>query len=882
MVCCQRSRSPYNSNSIYHCQVYRGVDVLKLFARLKEISAKLPGVTKPEGEDPPTGTPDPRLIELPPIAPINRPGLKKWDRSSASTTPSNLGSPHPPKPTASTLKSAENVTPDLDPEPNLDSVNPSTTTSAKSTKHKAKTPISGAVGTTIAAVGATMGWIGAVAARPFHSSQPLHKKSGFWAVSGLALTTLLLGGAWLFVDSSVSQYQAEDALNYVRPGTISIKGVDGTMLLQTGNATRETLKSWQMPTRLKQAFVAIEDSRFYQHDGVDYKGVARAMVSNLTSKSLVEGASSINQQLARMVYLNQERSFWRKLREFRIAQRLGQELTKDQILERYLNLVYLGEGTYGVADSAWVYFSKTVDQLTLAEMATLAAMPPAPNKYSPFVNPQFAKQRRNFVLDRMVDDKFITVAEATVAKSEPLRPKRSGIKRELQQARYFTKYIEQELPQRISAQAIKEGGLTIETTLNPEWQTKAEAVVNATVKNNRRSFGQAAMVSIDPRTGGIRAMVGGTDFSTYQFNRVTQAKRQPGSTFKPIVYATAIAGGLSPNRSYLDAPFDVDGYKPKNASKKFKGQISMRDALVNSVNIVAIKVLIDTGWKPVIDVAHKMGIESRLEPYYSLALGGLEVNLLEITSAYTTFAHEGVHNPAHGITRVIDRKGEVLYQHQPQPVRVLEPDTTAIMTWMMRGVVNEGTATSAQIGRPVAGKTGTTDKERDLWFIGFVPQLVTGVWLGNDNNNPTGNASSTAAYAWSRFMTTAVKTIPSQDFLPRPGNVNRRKPELQLDPIHPRYQRTLPLPKDGEKTDQERSAERRGDPHEDRPRRSRRRRQAGSEDTPRRSQREDASNNGSETTTPRRSRREEASNNGSETTPRRSRRNRQSHSASEE
>ena len=840
--------------------------MLKLFARLKEISAKLPGVNKAEGEDPSTGTPDPKLIKLPPIAPVQRPGLKKWDRSAASTTPTRLVLPKPSKPTVTTVTAKENVT-DTDSDPVAPStpITPTSSKSTKSAKTKAKTQISGAVGTTISAVGATIERIGSVAARPFNRPKSLHKKRGFWVVSGLAVTALSLGGAWLFVDRSVSQYQAEDALNYVRPGTISIAGVDGTMLLQTGNATHETLKSWQMPTRLKQAFVAVEDSRFYQHDGVDYKGVARAMVSNLTSKSLVEGASSINQQLARMVYLNQERSFWRKLREFRIAQRLGQELTKDQILERYLNLVYLGAGTYGVADSAWVYFSKTVDQLTLAEMATLAAMPPAPNKYSPFVNPKFARQRRNFVLNRMVDDKFITVAEAVAAKAEPLRTKRGGIRRELQQARYFTKYIEQELPRRISAKAIKEGGLTIETTLNPELQTKAEAVVNSTVKNNRRSFGQAAMVSIDPRTGGIRAMVGGTDFSTYQFNRVTQAKRQPGSTFKPIVYATAIAGGLNPNRSYLDAPFDVDGYKPKNSSKKFRGQISMRDALVNSVNIVAIKVLIDTGWKPVIDVAHKMGIESRLEPYYSLALGGLEVNLLEITSAYTTFAHQGVHNPVHGITRVIDRKGEVLYQHKPQPTTVFTPDTTAIMTWMMRGVVNEGTATSAQIGRPVAGKTGTTDKARDLWFIGFVPQLVTGVWLGNDNNYPTGNASSTAAYAWSRFMTTAVKTLPVQDFRPRPGNVNRRKPELQLDPIRPRYQRTLPLPKDGEKTDEERSVERRGDRNnEDRTRRSRRRRQETTEDTPRRS------------------RREEASNSGAEDTPRRSRRNRQNRSATSE
>jgi penicillin-binding protein 1A len=472
-------------------------------------------------------------------------------------------------------------------------------------------------------------------------------------------------------------------------------------------------------------------------------------------------------------------------------------------------------------------------------------MPPAPNKYSPFVNPEFAKGRRNFVLDRMVAARYITPAEAATAKAEPLKPKRSRIKREEQEARYFTKYIEQELPRRISAKAIADGGLTVETTLNPQWQAKAEEVINSTVRNNRRSFGQAAMVSVDPRTGGIRAMVGGTDFETYQFNRVTQAKRQPGSTFKPIVYATAIAGGISPNKTYLDAPFMVDGYKPKNAGKKFKGSISMRDALVNSVNIIAIKILIDTGWQPVLDNAKKMGIESKLEPYYSLALGGLEVNLLEITSAYTTFANQGVHNPVHGITRVTNQKGEILYQNKIAPERVFEPDTNAIMTWMMRGVVNEGTATSAQIGRPVAGKTGTTDKERDLWFIGFVPQLVTGVWLGNDNNRPTGNASSTAAYAWSGFMKTAVKSFPVQDFLPRPDNVDKRKPELKLDPIRPRSMRNLPMPKDGERTDDDNNnsrTDRQGiSTNEDRPRR-RRRDSSSEETTSRRSSRQETSN----------------------------------------
>ncbi len=854
--------------------------MLKLFARLKEISAKLPraiaGKPRPRRQ-PVTGMTD--------FDPANAP-----DRDPASTEiannlyPSNVSAD---RLAVSDVSGGARASNSGDLAAGSSAIAPASAKSDKSPTKPKRPPIVKAIGRTILAVGATAGKVGTIAVKPFQGPNPLHKKRRFWVGSGLSLGLLTLGGAWLYVDRSVSDYAPNDALTYVRPGTVTIEGLDGSILLQTGNATRETLKIWQMPDKLKKAFVAIEDRRFYEHDGVDYKGVTRALVQNITSKNLVEGASSINQQLARMVYLNQERSFWRKLREIRLAQKLTQGLTKEQVLERYLNLVYLGEGTYGVADSAWVYFSKTVDQLTLGEMATLAAMPPAPNKYSPFVNPNFAKQRRNLVLDRMLEAKFITAAEASAAKAEPLKPKRSPIKREEQHARYFTKYIEQELPQLIPAKelnkALKAGGLIVRTTLNPAWQTKAEEIVNSTVRNNRGSFGQAAMVSIDPRTGGIRSMVGGTDFEKHQFNRVTQAKRQPGSTFKPIVYATAIAGGISPNKSYLDAPFEIglnEGgrYKPKNASKKFKGYISMRDALVNSVNIVAIKVLIDTGYEPVIDRAKRMGIESNLEPFYSLALGGLEVNLLELTGAYTTFANQGIHSPVHGITQVVNQKGEILYQHQPKPERVLESDTNAIMTWMMRGVVNEGTATSAQIGRPVAGKTGTTDKERDLWFVGFVPQLVTGVWLGNDNNQPTGNASSTAAFAWSRFMKTAVQDFPSQDFLPRPDNLGGRKPELKLDPIKPRYRRDLPMPKDGERTDD--------DNNNNSDRRRSRRSEISADETPRRSRRrrrysEEASNSNSSSSaeSPRRSRRnseEATSNSGSEETPRRRRRRRRS------
>ncbi len=742
------------------------------------------------------------------------------------------------------------------------------TTSTPPPSDALKTKLSAAAIATAAVVGS----LGKGLVKPFTGERPLQKRPLFWVALGTGLSASALAVLWLVIDQSVSKYSMRSPLHFARPGTLTVKAMDGTSLLQLGSDTSENLKLWQFPDKLKKAFIAIEDRRFYEHDGVDYKGVTRAIVTNISSRGLTEGASSITQQVARMVYLDQDKNFLRKLKEVRLAQRIEKEIGKDQILERYLNLVYLGEGTYGVADAAWVYFGKSVDQLTLPQMATLAALPPAPNKYSPFVKPKFAKARRDLVLLRMKEAGFITAAEMTAAQAAPMTLQRKEHKQKFQQARYFTKYIEQELEtgKYLKKKDLAAGGLIVETTLNPQWQTMAEDVIRSTVRSNSGSFNQGAMLSIDPRSGAIRAMVGGREFSEKnQFNRVTQARRQPGSTFKPILYTTAIAGGISPDKTYLDAPFIVDGYKPKNAGKGFKGTISMRGALTNSINIVAVKILIDTGFQPVMDLAHKMGIESELQPYYSLALGSLEVSLLELTNAYGTFATQGMHQKVHSINRIIDREGNVLYENKIKPQRILQPNTTAIITSLMRNVVNEGTGTAAQISRPVAGKTGTTDKEKDLWFMGFIPQVVTGVWLGNDNNTSTGGASSTAAYAWGRFMSQAVKDMPIQKF-PTP-DIEGQKAEIKLDRVRPNYQRTLAVPKDGENKDENNNSE-------DRPRR--RSRSESSEDRPRRR----ASADSNEESHPRRRVRTTSSDGSSAERPRRrrSRRNRTSSSGNGE
>jgi penicillin-binding protein 1A len=628
---------------------------------------------------------------------------------------------------------------------------------------------------------------------PLRLLQPLAPKRPYWLYSlrvvglGVGGGAIALGIGWWQLEKSLPD-AANDVLTYTRPQTLTIKAADGSIIKQNGPATREQLKISQIPKPLMQAFIAIEDRRFYQHQGVDYQGIVRAIFSNLQAKDVVEGGSTITQQLARMVFFDQERSLWRKLREFRMAQRIEQEVQKEKILERYLNLVYLGEGAYGVSDAAWVYFSKKVDRLTLSEMAMLAGLPAAPHEFSPFVNREAALKRRNLVLQEMQKAGFITQDETQAAIRQPLILKRSQPKRLQQQAPYFTQYIDKELPKYVSPEVLQVGGLTVETTIDPKWQQQAEAAVDNTVKEKSQDdrFEQVALVAIDPRSGQIKVMVGGKDFSKNQFNRATQAQRQPGSTFKVFVYTTAIAAGFTPYRGYLDAPLKVDGYQPKNFSESYSGWLSMRDALVNSVNVVALKVMLDVGWQPTINIARKMGIESELKPNYSLALGGSEVNLLELTSAYGTLANKGMHVKAHGIRRIIDQRGKVIYEEKFAPARAVDEETSAIMTWLLQGVVKEGTGQAAELeDRPVAGKTGTSDEARDLLFVGYIPQLVTGVWLGNDNNDPTDGASSTAAYTWNQFMVQAVKDIPPEEFPKRPEKLEGRKPQLQAQPIKP-------------------------------------------------------------------------------------------------
>jgi penicillin-binding protein 1A len=611
----------------------------------------------------------------------------------------------------------------------------------------------------------------------------LHRRPLFWVALALGSGGALAVGFWA-LDQSLPD--VTDIASFAQNGTLTIKAADGVVLQQLGPATRQKLTIKQMPDRVVKAFVAAEDRRFYQHNGVDYQSIVRAVGSNLLARDLVEGGSTITQQVARIIYLNQDLNLGRKVQEAFLAQRIERTLSKDQVMEKYLNLVYLGSGAYGVADAAWVYFSKTVDQLTLPEIATIAGLPPAPSDYSPLVNLQSARQRRDIVLERMQEEGYITETEVEQARVQPLTLKPSAPKKLYSETPYFTSYVQQQLPKLLSKEQLEAGGLTIETSLNPKWQKAAEKAVQDAVKNigPAEGFKQAALVAVDPRNGEIRAMVGGTDFTNSQFNRATQAQRQPGSSFKPILYTTAIATGISPYASYLDAPLTVDGYKPQNYGRKYSGWITLRDALTSSINLVSVRLLIEVGFDPVIKLGRNLGIQSKLLPTYSLALGASEVNLLELTNAYATLAAKGLHRESHGIRRILDRKGNVIYTTDVKAKRAVDETTVAIVTWMMQNVVNSGTGRAAQIGRPVAGKTGTSEEARDLWFIGFVPQMAAGVWLGNDDNSPTWSYSSTAAEVWHNFMTIVVKGMPPEKF-PELPKLDNRKGSLKAKPVRP-------------------------------------------------------------------------------------------------
>ena len=599
---------------------------------------------------------------------------------------------------------------------------------------------------------------------------------------------ILIGSSAVLIGSGVALAQsavlsafdatlpdARGISRFNRPGTTTLLASNGEVIQKLGPATREKIQPGQMPLLVKQAFIAAEDRRFYDHNGVDFWGIGRALVRNVRQGAVREGASTITQQLARTVFLSQDRTITRKLKEAALAYKLERQLSKEQILEQYLNYVYLGASAYGLADAAWVYFSKTPDQLNLQEAALIAGLPPAPSVYSPLVNPELALERRGIVLNRMEQAGFITASEAEQARSSPLDLKPAIPKYFNSSAPYFTSWVAQQLPQLLTPEQLEVGGLKIRTSLNLDWQRKAQQVVRKFAPYNT----EGVIVSMEPGTGLVRVMVGGKNFSSSQFNRATQGLRSPGSTFKLFPYAAAISSGVKPEDVFVDSPRCWAGYCPKNFGNKYFGNISLADALKNSLNTVAVQLQDKVGFDAIISTANKLGIgnERPLGKYYPMAIGAYEQTVLDMTAAYAAVANRGVYVKPMAIEEIRGPQGNVIWSRRidgDKGRRAIDSEVADAMNWMLQRVVTGGTGGAARLDdRPVAGKTGTSEGARDLWFIGSIPQLTTAVWFGYDNNAETHSSSSEAAWAWSRFMTQVkdnynVENFPAKPALNRP------------------------------------------------------------------------------------------------------------------
>jgi penicillin-binding protein 1A len=565
--------------------------------------------------------------------------------------------------------------------------------------------------------------------------------------------------------------------NFFPSETTYIYDIKGKLLARIhGEANRQVAPLDAISPNLKRAVLASEDSSFYEHHGINPVGIGRAAITNLTSGGVREGGSTITMQLVKNLFLSQKRAVTRKIAEAVLAIRLEQVLSKDHILEMYLNQVYWGHNNYGVQTAARTYFNKSVANLTLGESAMMAGLIPAPEEFSPFVNMKLAKQRQKEVLVRMLELNWISQQEYNDALKQQIK---LGKIKSFQGSAlpYVTNTVAQEIIKKFGRESLLKAGMRVQTTVDADFQLMAEATIkkwHRTLESEGINKNQMALVAIDPRTHFVKALVGGVDAKTSEFNRATQAQRQPGSSFKPFVYYTAFASGkFTPNTTILDTPVSYrDGsgwYYPRNYDNSFMGAISIRTALSLSRNIPAIKLGKAVGMNKVIETCRTLGIMSPMVPVSSLPLGAIGVTPLEMASAYATFANYGWQSPATIIARVTDSSGNVLLDNTPKPQLVLDPWASAATLDVMQTVVNGGTGKGAAIGRPAAGKTGTTSSEKDIWFIGTVPQLTTAIWVGRDDNRQLAHSATgggTVAPIWRDFMQKALKGVPVERFQP--------------------------------------------------------------------------------------------------------------------
>lgn len=571
---------------------------------------------------------------------------------------------------------------------------------------------------------------------------------GLWAVIGLAGVI----GYHAMQLPPASEWRVPE-----RPPNVRILANDGALLANRGDTGGEQVRMEQLPNYLPQAVIAIEDRRFHHHYGLDPIGLTRAMVVNVQAGRFVQGGSTITQQLAKNLFLTAERTVSRKIQELILAVWLETTYSKNEIMELYLNRVYLGAGAYGVDAAARRYFGKAASEVTLAEAATLAGLLRAPSRWAPTSNPEGAQARAATVLRAMVEEDFITEEEARLARENPAatvdRMRRGA-------GNYAADAVMDELDRLID---LIEGDITVETTIDPYLQARAEMALRGALGAQEAADLQGAVVSIDG-TGAVRALVGGRDYAASQFNRATRAFRQPGSAFKPFVYLAALEAGLRPNTIRNDRPTTIGNWSPENYSREYRGPVTLADALALSLNTVAAQLAAEVGPARVINTAQRLGIESDMERNASIALGTSEVSPMELTAAYTPFANGGYAVDPHLITRIRDEAGRTVFDRNGAGFgQVIAPQHVWAMNGMLSRTLVIGTGRRAALDTWVgAGKTGTTQGLRDAWFVGYTANLTTGVWIGKDDNSPMDRITGggVPAQVWQAFMTDAHVGVP--------------------------------------------------------------------------------------------------------------------------
>lgn len=557
----------------------------------------------------------------------------------------------------------------------------------------------------------------------------------------------------------------------IKPNPVtSIYSLDGEVIKTFTVFRFEKVSIDDIPADLKNAVISTEDKNFYRHRGFDTFGLVRSIFANIKAGSLKQGASTITQQLARILFLSNERTFDRKIKELIIAHRIEKTISKNEILELYLNSVYLGSGTYGVLSASKTYFDKELDELTLAETALIAGLPQAPSVYSPFQNPDAAINRRNQVLKRMYKTGCITKEQYETAKKEELHLSKKPRLYSFNKAPYFIDFVLNELERLgFEEQEISQGGLKIYTTLDLKSQ---EAAQNAIV-NDLNAYGlksnntQMALFSFSPTTGRIYAYVGGKNYEQSQYDRIVNAIRPPGSAFKPFVYTAALQQGIGVDDIIDDSPISFKNWSPRNYGSKYRGKMPLWKALAISSNVAAVRLIQKTGTDAVITTAREMGITTPLQNDLTISLGSNGVKLYDMVVAYGAFANGGFRVKPYAVERVENSRGVVIYENPgPKIVKVISFDTAAGMTYMLRKVVEVGTGRAANIAKAVAGKTGTTDDYHDAWFMGYTPDIVTGVWLGNDNNTklPGITGGGLPAKVWADYMRVAITNFADSVF----------------------------------------------------------------------------------------------------------------------